>query len=174
MGLPTAEEMHDVFSVDADGTVTEGGRQSVPRPTGNIDPATGEVRSTELQPYTDDQFTKNLPSWRAAIEAGKATADAVIAKAGTKGTLTQEQMEAIRAPIEQPVTDVQPKDEAIAPLAKATSAITAQDLERRMREAQDMDSLYVAADLIGEVNDPQERADLTAFFEERKFVLEAE
>ena len=174
MGLPTAEEMHDVFSVDADGTVTEGGRQSVPRTTGNIDPATGEVRATGLQPYTDDQFTKNLPSWRAAIAAGKATADAVIAKASTKGTLTQGQMEAIRAPIEQPVTDVQPKDEAIAPLAKATSAITAQDLERRMREAQDIDSLYVAADLIGEVNDPQERTDLSAFFEERKFALEAE
>ena len=174
MGLPTAEEMHDVFSVDADGTVTEGGKQSVPRTTGNIDPATGEVRATGLQPYTDDQFTKNLPAWRAAIAAGKATADAVIAKASTKGTLTPEQEAAIRAPIEQPVTDVQPKGEAIAPLAKATSAITAQDLERRMREAQDMDSLYVAADLIGEVNDPQERADLTAFFEERKFVLEAE
>ena len=128
----------------------------------------------ELPTYSADQFTKNLPAWIAAIAAGKATADAVIAKASTKGTLTPEQMDAIRAPIEQPVTDVQPKDEAIAPLAKATSAITAQDLERRMREAQDMDSLYVAADLIGEVNDPQERADLTAFFEERKFVLEAE
>lgn len=62
MGLPTAEEMHDVFSVDADGTVTEGGKQSVPRTTGNIDPATGEVRATGLQPYTDDQFAKNLPA----------------------------------------------------------------------------------------------------------------
>lgn len=173
MGLPTAEEVHDVFTVDPDGTVADGGKQSVPRPTGNIDPATGEVRATELQPYTDDQFAKNLPAWRAAIAAGKATADAVIAKASTKGTLTQEQVDAIRAPIEQPVTDVQPKGEASAPLAKATSVITAQDLQQRLSDAPDLDTLYAVADLIGEVDDPQARADLTALFEQRQFALEA-
>lgn len=173
MGLPTAEEMHDVFSVEADGTVTEGVRQAVPRTTGNIDPTTGEVRATELQPYTDDQFTKNLPAWRAAIAARKATADAVIAKAGTKGTLTQEQVDAIRAPIEQPVTDVQPKGEASAPLAKATSDITAQDLQQRLSDAPDLDTLYAVADLIGEVDDPQARAELNALFEQRQFALEA-
>lgn len=173
MGLPTAEEMHDVFSVEADGTVTEGVRQAVPRTTGNIDPTTGEVRATELQPYTDDQFTKNLPAWRAAIAAGKATDDAVIAKAKTKGTLTQEQVDAIRAPIEQPVTDVQPKGEASAPLTNATSVITAQELEQRLRDAPDLDALYAVADLIGEVDDPQARAELNALFEQRQFALEA-
>lgn len=171
MGLPTAEEMHDVFSVDADGTVTEGGKQSVPRTTGNIDPATGEVRSTELQPYTDEQFAKNLPAWRAAIAAGKATADAVIAKAGTKGTLTQEQMDAIRAPIEQPVTDVQPKGEAAA---AEPSLWTASTVTERINSASDLDALYIAADLIGEVADPDARAQLTELFEQRQFALEAE
>ena len=171
MGLPTAEEMHDVFSVDADGTVTEGGKQSVPRTTGNIDPATGEVRATGLQPYTDDQFTKNLPSWRAAIEAGKATADAVIAKASTKGTLTPEQMDAIRAPIEQPVTDVQPKGEAAA---AEPSLWTASTVTERINSASDLDALYIAADLIGEVADPDARAQLTELFEQRQFSLEAE
>lgn len=171
MGLPTAEEMHDVFSVDADGTVTEGGKQSVPRTTGNIDPATGEVRATGLQPYTDDQFTKNLPAWRAAIAAGKATADAVIAKASTKGTLTPEQMDAIRAPIEQPVTDVQPKGEAAA---AEPSLWTASTVTERINSASDLDALYIAADLIGEVADPEARARLTQFFEERQFALEAE
>ena len=170
MGLPTAEEMHDVFSVDADGTVTEGGKQSVPRTTGNIDPATGEVRATGLQPYTDDQFTKNLPSWRAAIAAGKATADAVIAKASTKGTLTQEQMDAIRAPIEQPVTDVQPKGEAAA---AEPSLWTASTVTERINSASDLDALYIAADLIGEVADPDARAQLTELFEQRQFALEA-
>lgn len=163
MGLPTAEEMHDVFSVEADGTVTEGVRQAVPRTTGNIDPTTGEVRATELQPYTDDQFTKNLPAWRAAIAAGKATADAVIAKAGTKGTLTQEQVDAIRAPIEQPVTDVLPKE---APPAE-------QDIGLRLRDAPDLDALYAAAGQIDEVADPEQRAALTAIFEQRQFALEA-
>ena len=171
MGLPTAEEMHDVFSVDADGTVTEGGKQSVPRTTGNIDPATGEVRATGLQPYTDDQFTKNLPSWRAAIEAGKATADAVIAKASTKGTLTPEQEAAIRAPIEQPVTDVQPKGEAAA---AEPSLWTASTVTERINSASDLDALYIAADLIGEVADPDARAQLTELFEQRQFSLEAE
>ena len=171
MGLPTAEEMHDVFSVDADGTVTEGGKQSVPRTTGNIDPATGEVRATELQPYTDDQFTKNLPAWRAAIAAGKATADAVIAKASTKGTLTTEQMDAIRAPIEQPVTDVQPKGEAEA---AEPSLWTASTVTERINSASDLDALYIAADLIGEVADPDARAQLTELFEQRQFALEAE
>lgn len=171
MGLPTAEEMHDVFSVDADGTVTEGGKQSVPRTTGNIDPATGEVRATGLQPYTDGQFTKNLLAWRAAIAAGKATADAVIAKAGTKGTLTQEQMDAIRAPIEQPVTDVQPKGEAAA---AEPSLWTASTVTERINSASDLDALYIAADLIGEVADPDARAQLTELFEQRQFSLEAE
>ena len=171
MGLPTAEEMHDVFSVDADGTVTEGGKQSVPRTTGNIDPATGEVRATGLQPYTDDQFAKNLPAWRAAIAAGKATADAVIAKASTKGTLTPEQIDAIRAPIEQPVTDVQPKGEAAA---AEPSLWTASTVTERINSASDLDALYIEADLIGEVADPDARAQLTELFEQRQFSLEAE
>ena len=47
-------------------------------------------------------------------------------------------------------------------------------LEQRMREAQDLDTLYTAADLIGEVADPQRRAELTALFEQRQFALEAQ
>lgn len=172
MGLPTAEEVHDVFSVEADGTVTEGGRQAVPRPTGNIDPATGEVRATELQPYTDDQFAKNLPAWRAAIAAGKATADAVIAKAGTKGTLTQEQVDAIRAPIEQPVTDVQPKGE-VPPFKDPPRKFTFADVSDCLNKASDLDALYIAGDLICEVDNPEHRVELGELFEQRKFALEA-
>ena len=134
----------------------------------------GAVEEAPLPAYPADQFAKNLPTWRAAIAAGKATADAVIAKASTKGTLTQEQMNAIRAPIEQPVTDVQLKGEASAPLAKATSVITAQDLQQRLSDAPDLDTLYAVADLIGEVDDPKARAELNALFEQRQFALEAE
>ena len=121
----------------------------------------GAVEEAPLPAYPAVQFDKNLPAWRAAIAAGKATADAVIAKARTKGTLTQEQIDAIRAPIEQ-VTDVQPKGDPEP------------SLEQRMREAQDLDTLYTAADLIGEVADPQRRAELTALFEQRQFALEAQ
>ena len=129
----------------------------------------------ELPTYSADQFTKNLPAWRAAIAAGKATADAVIAKASTKGTLTPEQMDAIRAPIEQPapppaqqaepVTDVQPKGEPQVMLEKTVGD--------QLHAAATLDALYEAADLIGEVADPEARARLTQFFGERQFALEA-
>ena len=127
----------------------------------------------ELPTYSAEQFAKNLPAWRSAIAAGKATADAVIAKASTKGTLTQEQVDAIRAPLnapapqqQEPVTDVQPKG--------APEAISEQEVGNRLHDAASLDVLYEAADLIGEVADPEARARLTQFFEERQFALEAE
>ncbi len=131
----------------------------------------GEVeqveKTPEVKPYPADQFAKNLPAWRTAIAAGKATPDAVIAKARTKGSLTQEQIDAIRAPIEQTVTDVQPKNET------TSFKVTAQDVTDRINSAPDLDALYIAGDLIGEVDDPAARAQLTELFEQRKFVLEA-
>ena len=124
----------------------------------------------ELPTYSAEQFAKNLPAWRSAIAAGKATADAVIAKASTKGTLTPEQIDAIRAPIEQPVTDVQTKGEAAA---AEPSLWTASTVTERINSASDLDALYIAADLIGEVDDPDARAQLTELFEQRQFALEA-
>ena len=133
----------------------------------------GAVEEAPLPAYPADQFAKNLPAWRAAIAAGKATADAVIAKASTKGTLTQEQVDAIRAPLnapapqqQEPVTDVQPKG--------APEAISEQEVGNRLHAAATLDALYEAADLIGEVADQEARARLTQFFEERQFALEAE
>ena len=130
----------------------------------------------ELPAYSAEQFAKNLPAWCSAIAAGKATADAVIAKASTKGTLTPEQEAAIRAPIEQPapppaqqaelVTDVQPKGEPQVMLEKTVGD--------QLHAAATLDALYEAADLIGEVADPEARARLTQFFGERQFALEAE
>ena len=126
----------------------------------------------ELPTYSAEQFAKNLPAWRSAIAAGKATADAVIAKASTKGTLTQEQVDAIRAPLnapapqqQEPVTDVQPKG--------APETISEQEVGNRLHDAASLDVLYEAADLIGEVADPEARARLTAYFEERQFALES-
>lgn len=104
-----------------------------------------------------ERFDLNLPKWRAAIAAGKATADSVIAKACTIGTLTPEQEAAIRAPIEQPapppaqqaepVTDVRPKGEPQVMLEKTVGD--------QLHAAATLDALYEAADLIGEVADPE-------------------
>ncbi len=136
----------------------------------------GTVEDAATQPaYTPEQFADLLPSWRKAIAAGKATADSVIGKIKTKGTISPEQEAAIRAPAEQPapppaqqaepVTDVQPKGEPQVMLEKTVGD--------QLHAATTLDALYEAADLIGEVADPEARARLTQFFEERQFALEA-
>ena len=157
-GLPVAEEVMDTPSE---------------RHMGQVE----RVEPTTPQPaYTPEQFADLLPSWRKAIAAGKATADSVVGKIKTKGTVTAEQEAAIRAPIEQPapqpmqqqaepVTDVQPKGEPQVMLEKTVGD--------QLHAATTLDALYEAADLIGDVADPEARARLTQFFEERQFALEA-
>lgn len=132
----------------------------------------GTVEDAAPQPaYTPEQFAQLLPTWRNAIAARKATADSVIGKIKTKGTLTAEQEAAIRAPFDQPatqaepVTDVQPKGEPEAMAEKTVGD--------KLHAATTLDALYEAADLIGEVADPEGRARLTAYFEERQFALES-
>ena len=159
-GMPVAEEVQDMPAERHMGDVER------VEPAAKLGPAMFPV----------ERFDLNLPKWRAAIAAGKATADSVIAKACTIGTLTPEQEAAIRALIEQPapppaqqaepVTDVQPKGEPQVMLEKTVGD--------QLHAAATLDALYEAADLIGEVADPEARARLTQFFEERKFSLEAE
>ena len=109
-GMPVAEEVQDM---------------PPERHMGEVE----RVEPTGPQPaYTPEQFAQLLPSWRAAIAAGKATADGVVGKIKTKGTISPEQEAAIRAPAEQPVhpptqqaepvTDVQPKGEPQVMLEK--------------------------------------------------------
>ena len=159
-GLPVAEEVMDTPSE---------------RHMGQVE----RVEPTTPQPaYTPEQFADLLPSWRKAIAAGKATADGVIGKIKTKGTVTAEQEAAIRAPIEQPapqpmqqqaeaVTDVQPKGET------EPQPITEKSVGDKLHAAATLDALYEAADLIGEVTDAEGRARLTAYFEERQLALES-
>ena len=159
-GLPVAEEVMDTPSE---------------RHMGQVE----RVEPTTPQPaYTPEQFAQLLPSWRKAIAAGKATADGVLGKIKTKGTVTAEQEAAIRAPIKQPapqpmqqqaeaVTDVQPKGEP------EPQSITEKSVGDKLHAAATLDALYEAADLIGEVTDAEGRARLTAYFEERQFALES-
>jgi hypothetical protein len=158
-GMPVAEEVQDMPTERHMGEVER------VEPAAKLGPAMFPV----------ERFGMNLPKWRAAIAAGKATADSVIAKACTIGTLTSEQEAAIRAPAEQPapqpaqqaeaVTDVQPKGEPQEMLEKTVG--------NQLHAAATLDALYEAADLIGEVADPEARARLTDFFEQRQFALEA-
>ena len=158
-GMPVAEEVQDM---------------PPERHMGEVE----RVEPTAPQPvYTPEQFAQLLPSWRAAIAAGKATADGVVGKIKTKGTISPEQEAAIRAPAEQPapppaqqaeaVTDVQPKGEP------EPQSITEKSVGDKLHAAATLDALYEAADLIGEVTDAEGRARLTAYFEERQFALES-
>ena len=158
-GLPVAEEVMDMPAERHMGQVER------------VEPAAPQPA------YSPEQFAQLLPSWRAAIAAGKATADGVVGKIKTKGTISPEQEAAIRAPAEQPVhpppqqaepvTDVQPKGEP------EPQSITEKSVGDKLHAAATLDALYEAADLIGEVTDAEGRARLTAYFEERQFALES-
>lgn len=145
------------------------------RHMGDVEQVQPAAPAAHQSAYTPEQFAQFLTRWRTAIALGKTTADSVIGKIKTKGTMTAEQEAAIRAPIEQPapppaqqsepVTDVQPKGEPQVMLEKTVGD--------QLHAAATLDALYEAADLIGEVADPEARARLTQFFEERQFALEA-
>jgi phage recombination protein Bet len=77
---PTADEMEGKDIIDSTATV-------VPQ-----QPAL----PAQLPAYADAAFDKNLPVWRALIEAGTRTAADIIALAGTKGVLSLEQIAAIK------------------------------------------------------------------------------
>ncbi|MNJ78389.1 hypothetical protein D3C77_761330 [compost metagenome] len=49
----------------------------------------------ELPAYPDEKLAENLPKWRDAVEAGKSSAEHLIATIGSKYALTQQQIEAI-------------------------------------------------------------------------------
>lgn len=54
------------------------------------------TRDSEPEPYPDDAFEQNLPKWRELVESGRKTPEEIIAKAETKGPLTDEQKRQIR------------------------------------------------------------------------------
>lgn len=72
-----------------------------------------------LPDYSQSAFADNLPKWSAAILSGKLTADEVIARASTKGVLSEAQKAQIRAAA-RPAPEPEPEPEVIdAPAQKA-------------------------------------------------------
>ena len=59
------------------------------------------------------------------------------------------------------------------PAEPAPIAVTFAQVKAALDGATNIDDLYTAADLIGELPDPQQRAELTQIFEQRQLVLEA-
>jgi hypothetical protein len=152
---PTAEEMEGKsFQHDEDRTL-----EATPLPAAS--------QQQQKPAYPEDDFAKNLPTWRKHIEAGKKSADDVIATIETKGRLSDEQKRRIRDG-EKPAaaaaaTDVTPKGEA----PTVTYALVADAIAK----AKDADALATAGDLIAQVGDEQQRTELQALFDTREAEL---
>ena len=133
--------------------------------------------------YPQDDFDKNLPAWAKVIASGRKTLDALAAMVGSKAPLTEDQKQALQAAVDalqantvenEPPAAVSP--EPVPPAAEAPPAagpvVTFAQVNTRLTAAKDLDALFTAADLIGEVADPQHRTELAAIFDERQRALE--
>lgn len=63
----------------------------------DAEPQRATVSQAQLAAYPAEDFERNLPTWRKVIESGRRSADDIIAMAETKGSLTGDQKDAIRA-----------------------------------------------------------------------------
>ena len=114
--------------------------------------------------YDGAKFDHNLPKWADTIQTGRKTAKDYIDFAATRGEpFTEEQKARLlsvkAAPPADEVQDVQPKTEA-AP------AVTYAGLAGRLQNAANLDELDEIATLIGAVENPQHRQELTAIYED--------
>lgn len=141
--------------------------------SGIKDMGPADVVKPEPTPYPADQFAANLPKWREVIEGARKTADDLIqfAQSRSPTTLfTEEQKSTLRGikPVKNPAaTDVQPKGETAAPASDTGPAMTFAQVNDKLNAAKDMDALNVAADLIAQVPDTQQQAELNAAYEAR-------
>lgn len=72
-----------------------------------IDPSTGEIKAAALPAYSDENFEKNLPTWRGLIESGKKSAEQIIATVSSKAVMSEEQAAMIRATVFDNVIDME-------------------------------------------------------------------
>lgn len=176
MGLPAAEELHDVFTVDAEGGFTESRSQAVPKATATIDPHTGEVRENAAS-YPQADFDKSLPGWAKVVASGKKSMADLVAMVSSKAPLTPEQKQALADAVERlhssTVENAAPPAPPAPPAEPAPIAVTFAQVKAALDGATNIDDLYTAADLMGELPDPQQRAELAQIFEQRQLVLEA-
>ncbi len=110
--------------------------------------------------YDSAKFDHNLPKWAETIAQGRKSAADYIAFAQTRGEPFTEEQKArllsIKTPPAQPESDVED--------VQAMPAVTYADLAGRLRNAANQDALDEAATLIGVVENPQHRAELTAIY----------
>lgn len=114
----------------------------------------GAAGKAALPGQTDEEFAKNMVVWTKVIKLKKKDVAGVLATVATVSTLTEAQIQAIRnIPVE---------------LAKAAApAVHADDVSRRLTDAQNVDALNEAAALIEAVADADIRKALGAEYDAR-------
>jgi phage recombination protein Bet len=90
-----------IYDVDEAERILE---SSGPAPMKSINPETGEITPKALPTYSDEDFAKNLPTWRKLIESGRKTAGDVIFTVSSKATMTEDQIAMINATVVHPKT----------------------------------------------------------------------
>lgn len=166
MGLPTAEELQDVFVQDGAGNTVHAGAQAVPKSTGTLDLDAGTV-GAEPTHYPEADFSKGLSRWATLVASGKKSEEDLIATLETKAPLSADQRVLLRKAIADAVPhDVTPRE----PSADVPN-VDHERLAQRMRDAQDTDGLYEAANLI-DAAPTEHRETLNAVFNTRLGELE--
>lgn len=167
MGLPTDDEVRDVFIQGTDGAAAYAGQQSVPPSTGNVDPATGEIDPQPPATYPEADFAKGMPGWVKAIVGGKKTLADVVATLESKAAITDEQ----RQRLESAVAAAMPQDATPKEYAAAAEQTAWDKLAESLRAAKNSDELYTAADSI-DTMPTEHRTPLIELFNARLAELE--
>lgn len=131
---------------------------------------TGEVTAPKTLPlYSDADFKKNLPTWRALIDEGKKSADQIIATVSSRATLTDTQKAEIRGETNSTSGSSAQASDGGAGAAASNPAVTFAKVEKKLRDAKatgDVDLLDAEADLIRDVSDEQQRNELSGLYQE--------
>lgn len=160
-GMPMAEEVQDM-----------------PTTEHHMGPAEVVVPAMPAT-YPQDAFDKNIEAWAKTVASGRKTLADLVAMVSTKGALTGEQQATLAAQVQRLQSNTVEAGQSSAPPAQPDPApaggpgVTFEQVHAAMAGAANLDVLFEAADLIGEVPDPQQRAQLTAVFDARQLELEA-
>lgn len=145
-GMGMAEEALDVVTMNE------------PKHMGPVEivPSATTVQAT----WDDAKFAVRLPKWKAALVAGDKTVEEVIAFALTKGALTNDQLEQIKALPAQIMKDDEPRKTE----GRTGPSVSYAQIADAMRKAADMDALNDAANLIEAITDRDQQVELNAMY----------
>jgi len=164
MGLPTDDEVRDVFVQDQDGALHHEGARRVPKSSGTVE----TVRPT----WTQEDWDKQLPNMLKGIAGGKSVEEA-LAWLEAKAVVSPEQEKQLR----EKAASVQPQPASTLVDAEDTPAADAPTVDPAklaadMKACTDLDKLYEMGALIEAVADEVQRRNLTETFDARVAELE--